>query len=151
MNTSSVKSTAFEYLESLTKICNKCSEKIVPTIKKVSALAFAILGAFSAFTSPKIFTAFFVVGAFLGVCSYFNNKNISAKSHKHGSSACVDGFLSEISSVKLPATVLIVANFFITLCHVDHHANVYVPVTGLYCGAFFGKNITEWLDPSKIK
>lgn len=146
MTVGSIKNQIFSGLESLNISLNSNIKKIAPTVEKVGALAFALLGAFSAHTSPKNFTAFFILGTALGINSYLNNKDSKEKTHKHGSSACVDGFFNEISGVKLPASALIVANFFITLCHIDHHANVYVPVAGIYCGAFAGKTFTQWLQ-----
>lgn len=146
MTAVSFKHKIFNGLDSLNTTLANTSKKIAPTIEKVGALAFALLGAFSAHTSPKNFTAFFILGTALGINSYLNNKDSKEKTHKHGSSACVDGFFNEISGVKLPASALIVANFFITLCHIDHHANVYVPVAGIYCGAFAGKTFTHWLQ-----
>lgn len=145
MSNLSIKTKIFSGLENLNAELNNISEKIKPTTDKVAAFAFAILGAFSAHTSPKNFTAFFIAGTAFGICSYFNNEKNKEKLHKHESSACVDGFFSEISGVKLPGGLLVALNFFITLCHIDHHATVYVPVAGLYCGAFAGKTFTQWL------
>jgi hypothetical protein len=146
----SLKSSAFGYLENLNNLCNSVNNNLIPTIETISSVAFVILGAFSAYTSPKLFTAFFIAGSVIGVCAYFNEKMQKAKPHKHNheSSGCVDGFFSEISKIKLPATVLVVANFVITWVHMDHHIEAYGPFAALYCGAVFGRHVTAYLDPS---
>jgi hypothetical protein len=146
---SSISNTLFPILENLNTFCNNASEKLVPQIKKICSVAFVILGGFSAYTSPKIFTAFFIAGFVMGVSAHFSEKDIKLHKGRHHKSGCVDGFLNEISNVKLPASIVVVSNFFITLVHIDHHATVYVPLTGLYCGAVFGKYVTAFLDENK--
>jgi hypothetical protein len=107
-------------------------------LEKVSAVA---LGAFSLYTSWKLFTPFFAIGLAIGAYNYFQNRKTCH--HQAPGSACSQGFLEQLTGVKLPAPISLVANIAITVCHIDHHAIVFVPIIGLSMGAWVGKMSLE--------
>jgi hypothetical protein len=102
--------------------------------EKVSAV---VLGIFSALTDLKLFIPFFLTGMCIGIYDFLNNPR--SASEKHEGSSCAHGFLEQLTGVKLPAPVSLAANVAVTICHIDHHAAVFVPIVGLSLGAWAGR------------
>lgn len=109
-------------------------DSLVGVIEKISAIA---LGVFSAYTSRKLFVPYFFVGFCIGV--YSNIQNEKSCDHPHSVSSCAHGLLEQLTGVKLPRIVSLAANIAATVCHIDHHETVFVPVTGISLGAWAGK------------
>lgn len=116
------------------------STRIMEVLEKISAIA---LGVFSAFTDLKLFAPFFLIGAAIGVYSYFKQDKCCHESTSPAS-ACSQGFLEHLTGVKLPAPISLAANIAVTICHIDHHATVFVPIVGLSVGNWVGKNATHY-------
>ncbi len=110
------------------------AQSLMRVLEKVSAIA---LGVFSALINPPLFGAYFLIGAAIGAYSTLMNSN--SRPHDHIASACSQSFLEQITGVNLPPPISLAANVAITVCHIDHHANVFVPLTGLFMGAWLGK------------
>ena len=115
-------------------------DKVMSAAEKVSVLALGIL---SAMADIKLFIPFFLCGLGYGIYSAINNEN--AGPHQ-AASACSQGFLEQITGIRLPRPVSLIANVAITACHIDHHSSVFVPITALSFGAWVGKNGVEFKD-----
>ncbi|HRD56380.1 MAG TPA: hypothetical protein PLC42_08300 [Parachlamydiaceae bacterium] len=114
-------------------------EKVFEVLEKVSALA---LGIFSAYVSWKLFLPSFFAGISIGIYLYLKDKDSCLA--KHASSSCANGLLEQLTGVKLPSAVSLAANLAVTVCHIDHHANVFVPVIGVSVGAWLGKSLAGY-------
>lgn len=113
-------------------------DKFMYLMEKVSAVA---LGAFAAFTSIELFIPFCLVGLALGLYSFFEvSSNHTSNGH---SAACSHGFIESLTGIHLPAPISLAANIAITICHIDHHNTVFVPIVGLFIGSWAGKGLAE--------
>lgn len=125
-------------VENRVKVCRTPKEVnfdfAVTCIEKISAVA---LGVFAASVSLKLFLPFFFVGVCIGMHSY--TQDTKAKNPLHSISSCAHGLLEQLTGVKLPRLVSLTANIAVTVCHIDHHSVVFVPITGVTLGAWAGK------------
>ncbi len=125
---------------------NNCHSKeksnfdlLINVIEKISAIA---LGAFSLYTNWQLFVPFFFVGTCVGIYSYIQDKK---SCHEHNpASSCAHGLLEQLTGVKLPPIISLVANIAVTVCHIDHHATVFVPVIGVSLGNWIGKTASHY-------
>ncbi len=106
------------------------------TIEKISAIA---LGVFSLYTRWQLFIPFFVFGVCLGA---FTQVKGEAVHHVHHSSSCVRGQIEDLTGVKLPRILSTIAGVAVTVCHIDHHAEVFVPIIGTGLGNWMGKTVS---------
>ena len=113
---------------------NTLEDSLLPIIEKITAVG---LGVFSVYTSFNSFVPFFIGGIILGVYSYMQNKE--AVDITHRSSSCAYGLIEQLTQVSLPPVVSLAANVAMTVCHIDHHADVFVPIIALSLGAWAGK------------
>lgn len=117
------------------------SRTLIGVIEKISAIA---LGVFSAYTNWKLFIPFFFVGVCIGVYSYLQDKR--ASDHMHPGSSCAHGLLEQLTGVKLPPVISLAANIAVTICHIDHHADVFVPIVGVSLGSWLGETASHYGD-----
>lgn len=110
---------------------------LIKIIEKISAVA---LGAFSAYTNWKLFVPFFFAGVCIGVYSSMQDKKAN---HIHPGSSCAHGLLEQLTGVKLPPIISLAANIAVTVCHIDHHADVFVPIIGISLGSWLGKSVSD--------
>lgn len=110
------------------------SERLFVLLEKVSAVA---LGAFAAYASFELFLTFFLTGTAVGIYQYITTG--PREETGHGGSTCSQGFLEQLTGVKLPPLISLGANLAITWCHIDHHTSVFVPIIGLGIGAWAGQ------------
>lgn len=108
-------------------------------IEKISAVA---LGAFSLYTSWQLFVPFFSVGLCIGIYSYITDEKSCNGSNQV--SSCTHGLLEGLTGVKLPPLISIVANIAVAVCHIDHHATVFVPIIGVSLGNWIGKTTSHY-------
>lgn len=122
-------------------------DKLVKLLEIVSAVA---LAAFAFYTSWQLFLPFFLVGAAIGVYGFYQNQKHNTKSN---SASCSQGFLEQLTGVKLPRPVSILANVGVTVAHMSHHANVFVPMGAVIFGSWAGQRSCEYaqLAYRKIK
>ncbi len=109
-------------------------DSLLPLIEKITAIG---LGVFSACTDFELFVPFFIGGILTGIYSYMQNKN--AVDITHRTSSCAYGLIEQLTQVKLPPAISLAANVAMTVCHIDHHATVFVPIIALSLGAWVGK------------
>ncbi len=116
------------------------STRVMEVLEKISAVA---LGIFSAYTNIKLFAPFFLLGVGIGVYTHIKHgpKDLEASS---GGSACSQEFIEQVTGVKLPAPISLAANIAVTVCHIDHHTTVFVPIVGLAVGNWVGRNIPHY-------
>lgn len=100
-------------------------------LEKISTIS---LGIFSAYVNFKMFLPSFLAGVGIGAYNYFYDNE--GCDHVHTFGSC-----SQIRGVRLPAPVTIAINFAITICHIDHHSSVFVPVMGIQVGAWAGEKM----------
>ncbi len=115
-------------------------------LEKISLVALAI---FAAYTSPKLFFPFFAFGVILGTYLHWGKQDKQKEgeehSHSHHStSGCSQGFIEQLTGVKLPAPIGLAANLAITIVHIDHHSEVFVPIIGLNAGIWIGKLFADY-------
>lgn len=142
----STHNTAQTHVHSKVEGCHHPKEKstydlLINVIEKISAIA---LGVFSAYVSWELFVPFFFVGVCIGVYSYTQDKASCA--HAGQASSCAHGLLEKLTGVKLPPLISLAANIAVTVCHIDHHATVFVPVIGISLGAWAGKTAAQYGD-----
>lgn len=94
---------------------------------KVTAIA---LGAFAAYVEWKLFVASILVGIPLG---FF----WAIKGH-HCPQASCSGVIDNLTQTQLPPVINVIFGAAITICHLDHHPTVFVPLVGLSLGAWVG-------------
>lgn len=111
---------------------------MINIIEKISAIA---LGAFSLYTNRQLFVPFFLAGVCIGIYSYTKDKKSCHKYHPV--SSCAHGLLEELTGVKLPSIISTIANIAVTVCHIDHHATVFVPIVGVSLGNWIGKTASH--------
>lgn len=108
-------------------------DRVLDAAEKISVVA---LGVLAATTSLELFLPFFLAGSAYGIYSYFQNRDIVTV---QGTLGCTQGFLEQLTGIKLPRPVSFGANLAIVVCHLDHHASVFVPLVGISVGAWAGK------------
>lgn len=111
----------------------------IRTLEKVSAVG---LGVFSLLASPTLFLPFFAGGAILGFCQTPEQSHPAECEHGRGPS-CSGGFLEQITHVKSPALVALVANVAVTYCHIEHHTRVFVPIVAVTLGMAAGQMLRK--------
>ncbi len=114
------------------------SEKIFHLLEKVSAVA---VGVFAAFASIELFLPLFLTGTAVGIYQSLTAEHVHNETRKV--SSCSQGFLEQLTGVKLPPLLSLGANLAVTWCHIDHHTTVFVPVVGLTLGAWAGKSFAD--------
>lgn len=112
-------------------------DTVMFVLEKISLIA---LGIFTAYKNINLFLPYMAAGLVLGFYSFFVDKNSSSSAH---GSACSQGFLEHLTGVKLPAPISLLADVAITLCHIDHHASVFVPIAAGLFGAWAGKSLLQ--------
>lgn len=108
------------------------SSKILKVLEKVSAVA---LLAFAAYTAFLLTSAFFVLGFSFGV---YKNLTSETRSINGGGAACSQGFLEQITGIKLPPALSLAVNVATTICHIEEHSTVFAPIVGFLVGASAG-------------
>jgi hypothetical protein len=117
------------------------SDRLFTLLEKVSAV---VLGVFAAHANMALFLSFFAAGTALGVYQYMTSG--SQEDSGHGGSSCSQGFLEQLTKVKLPRFVSLGVNLAITWCHIDHHTSVFVPIIGLGLGTWVGQTGSSLLN-----
>lgn len=113
------------------------SEKLFYLLEKVSAIA---LGIFAAYACFELFLPFFLLGAAVGLYQYYSGEHAHAEK---GRSSCSQGFLEQVTGVKLPPLLSLGANLAVTWCHIDHHTTIFAPIVGLSLGAWAGQTMAD--------
>lgn len=65
--------------------------------------------------------------------------------HEEGG-GCSQGFLEQLTGVKLPPLVGLAANGAIMYGHISGHSSIFVPLIGLNAGVYLGKKIGVFID-----
>jgi hypothetical protein len=122
--------------------CHDCREPESSTFLEVlGKVCMVALTAFAAWTNFLYFVPFFLLGIGIGIYNHFHESPANAQGRLV--SPCSQGFLEQLSGVRLPALVALVANVATTVCHIDHHDTVFVPIVGVSVGAWAGKMAAE--------
>jgi len=108
--------------------------KTMYVLEKISAVA---LGALSFYINWPLFVQFFAAGVAIGIYSGIKEQNKGGAVRP--SASCTQGLLEQLTGVRLPAPVGLAVNVAVTVCHLDHHAKVFVPIVGISLGAWAGK------------
>jgi len=120
---------------------NSCYKDFMCVLEKISLVALAV---FAGYTNPKLFLSFFGGGVFLGIVTHITKKHECGDKHGHeDGGGCSQGFLEQLTGVRLPAPVGLAANVAITVCHIDHHQTIFIPLIGLNAGMWVGKLIAQ--------
>jgi hypothetical protein len=112
------------------------SEQVFKILEKVSAIA---LGIFAAYASMELFLSFLLLGTAVGLYQHFSSTSNQANSS--AGTGCSQGFLEQLTGVKLPPLISLGANLAVTWCHIDHHTDVFVPIIALSLGAWAGQSL----------
>lgn len=103
-------------------------------VEKVSVVA---LGVLAAMTAPHFFVPAFALGTLLGALT----AKPSYHQHKHDhqmNGGCSHGYIEDITEVRLPRQLESTAAFAVLAVHIDHHADVFVPIVGVTLGMWAG-------------
>ena len=111
---------------------NDKMEKAYRIAEKVCAVT---LGLLAAATSFWLFLPCFAFGALVGIGSA---KNSNLQSHTVEGGSCSHGFIEQITGVKVPRSLTLISGFSVMAVHIDHHAEVFVPIVGLTLGIWVG-------------
>jgi hypothetical protein len=112
-------------------------------LEKISLLALMV---FAAYVDPILFFPFLGGGFILGLAvHYMQPKKESEHSHDHQTIGCSQGFIEQLTGVRLPPPVGLAANVAIAVCHIDHHSTVFVPLIGLNAGMWLAKLAIEYV------
>lgn len=117
-------------------------KKVHANMRLLEQTSLVGLTIFSAYKRPRLFAPFFGAGVVLGV----QGDKKCHLCHEHPNievRGCSQGFLEQLSRVKLPGLLGLAANVAIAACHIDHHSTVFVPLAGLSGGAWGGRLIVE--------
>lgn len=116
-------------------------DKAFRFVEKVSVVA---LGIFAAVTAPELFIPTFAIGALIGICVPIK---ASHRHHHHSvEGGCSHGFMEERLGVKLPDSLSLLAGAAVVAVHIDHHADVFVPIVGVTLGVWAGKLVVPSLN-----
>lgn len=107
-------------------------EKAFRIVEKICVVA---LGVLAASIAPNLFAPAFALGALIGVCT---SKQSSHHHHHSNDSGCSHGFFEDKLGVKIPESLSLLAGTAVMAVHIDHHAGVFVPITGLTLGIWAG-------------
>ncbi len=127
---------------STTPICH-CDERqaivhnensLFTYLEKISAVA---LGVFALMNSAPLFISFFLLG--IGVRWYQIRSGDCASVNRTGSS-CSQGFLEQVTGIRLPPLISFAANLAVIWCHIEHHPTIFVPIVGISLGAWAGQH-----------
>lgn len=111
-------------------------DKAIRIIEKISVVA---LGVLAAMTAPELFMPAFALGALIGLCT---EKQTPHRHHHHSiEGGCSHGFIEERLGVKLPDSFSLLAGTAVLAVHIDHHADVFVPITGFTLGFWAGNQV----------
>jgi hypothetical protein len=58
-----------------------------------------------------------------------------------GGSSCTQGFIEQLTKVKLPPLASLIANLAVTWCHIHCHPRFFVPIVGGSLGAWAGQRV----------
>lgn len=130
------------YQTSFSEIFNeKNQDTIFRMIEKISVIA---LGIFAAITAQQLFIPAFAIGSLIGIC--MPKQTTPRHSHQHtGDDGCSQGFIERRLGVKLPDSLSLLAGAAVVAIHIDHHADVFVPIVGLTLGVWAGNLIAPSL------
>lgn len=119
-------------------------EKAFRLVEKISVVA---LGVLAALTAPELFFSAFALGALFGLCTVYQTPH---RHHHHSiEGGCSHGFLEDRLGVKLPDSFSVLAGTAVMAVHIDHHADVFVPITGFTFGFWAGNQLVPSLNSCK--
>lgn len=111
-------------------------------VEKITVIA---LGVFAAFTAPELFIPAFAIGALIG--AFMPKQSSHRHDHHHPiDGGCSHGFIEERLGVKLPDSLSLLAGAAVMAVHIDHHADVFVPIVGLTLGIWTGNLVAASLN-----
>lgn len=113
------------------------NEKLLLLLEKASAVA---LGVLAASANIQLFASFLSLGILIGAYQYASSEPHTARA---GVSSCAQGFMEQLTGIRLPRLVSLAVNLAVTWCHIDHHTTVFVPVIGVSLGAWVGHAIGQ--------
>jgi hypothetical protein len=97
----------------------------------------------------QLFLPFLGLGIAVRVYQIVTN---SAENVSCGGTSGCGGILPEALGINLPPLIVFFANLAIMYCHIDHHPTIFIPIIGLWMGAWAaqlsGKAI-QWLRPQQ--
>jgi hypothetical protein len=106
-------------------------------LEKISAVA---LGLFSAYTNWMLFVPSFLIGIGIGIYNHIKREG-TEEAHSHSHSSCAHEVFERVTGVSLPAPISLAAGVAVTICHIEHHAIAFVPIAGLFLGAWVGERV----------
>ena len=110
------------------------AEKFLVVLEKVSFVALAV---FAAAKGGILFAPTFAAGMAIGLI-WGDAMRGQSDAHHKGCATCSNGFMEQLTGVKLPWGIGLAANVAILAAHIDHHAVVFVPIIGVTTGIYTG-------------
>lgn len=112
-------------------------------MRVLEIISLIALSVFAASLDPLLFAPFLAFGVILGVYMHWNKSHQA--SHLDIDGGCSQGFLEQLTGIKLPALLGLAVNIALMWCHIDHHSQIFVPIIGLNTGIWIGKLATHYL------
>jgi hypothetical protein len=113
--------------------CPNCAHPIKQDPRLVIAMRIGALalGAFAAYVEWKLFVAALLVGIPAGVFW-------GSKGNQSPQSACSQGVIDNLTQTQLHPIINLIFGAAVTVCHIDHHPTIFVPIVGFSLGAWVG-------------
>lgn len=113
------------------------SDTLFYSLEKITAVA---LGVFCAYTDIQLFIPFFAIGVGVSIYEHYSGNEREGCGDP---TSCSQGFMEQLTGVKLPPLLSLMTNLAVTWCHIEHHTKVFVPIIGISIGAWMGKSVTR--------
>ncbi len=121
------------------------NEKFKQAMNILEKICLVALVAFAFYSSPKL-CAYFTAGGFVIGLGLTLSKKIQPQTQ--GSIGCSQGFLEQLTGVRLPPPIGLVANAAILVDHMRCHSSpIYVAITGFNFGLFLGHSVGTYVVP----
>ncbi len=118
--------------------------EVVTFVQILDMVTRVALGVLAATTAPLLFAPVFVAGVAWG--AYHNHHYGHMHTHAPHPSGCGQGFMESMAGMHFPHEISLLANLGITICHVDHHPEVFVPYCAVAVGMWAGQLIDKQIS-----
>lgn len=119
--------------------CYRCPSHQNTYLRLAEQISTVGLAALSAYINFSLFASFLLLGTGIGIYQH-QYEAIETPNNRNGVS-CSQGFLEQLTQIKLPSFVSLGVNLAITWCHLEHHAKIFVPIIALSIGAQIGQRL----------
>lgn len=121
------------------------SEKLQKVMKVLEVVSLVVLAVIACYTNYKLFLPFFGAGILLGTYMHWKTEQKPTLISGSDGGGCSQGFLEQLTGVKLPAPIGLAVNVAMTYEHIVHHSKIFPPIIGLNAGYWVGKYLGYYI------